>query len=228
MYELQQWPLTVPKRGHDRPYYYLISFTVSVFFMFCIGFTSLLWFTRFFIQPDVFSSSWMKVLTVCLVLSAPLLLVSILVFLIDWGERVFVCVCFSCSWRFTFYLLAFIAGLAALIDVSTAVSASNAALITFLVVVSLIFLYILELFVLFALINLPLTLQRRSMLTHPSADSADINTPVQFCSLTGLICPFRNPGCMTWRRCGKAFLCWYVCDLIKEHKQLTFSYFHLL
>lgn len=27
---------------------------------------------------------------------------------------------FSCSWRFTFYLLAFIAGLAALIDVSSA------------------------------------------------------------------------------------------------------------
>jgi len=37
---------------------------------------------------------------------------------IDWGKSVFVCV-FSCSWRFTFYLLAFIAGLAALIDVST-------------------------------------------------------------------------------------------------------------
>ncbi len=41
-------------------------------------------------------------------------------FPIDWVESVFVCVCvFSCSWRFTFYLLAFFAGLAVLIDVST-------------------------------------------------------------------------------------------------------------
>lgn len=37
-----------------------------------------------------------------------------------WLSRRCVCMCvFSCSWRFTFYLLAFIAGLAALIDVST-------------------------------------------------------------------------------------------------------------
>lgn len=36
-------------------------------------------------------------------------------------SRKCVCMCvFSCSWRFTFYLLAFIAGLAALIDVSSA------------------------------------------------------------------------------------------------------------
>lgn len=40
-------------------------------------------------------------------------------FPIDWAESLSMCVCvFSCSWRFTFYLLAFIAGLAALIDVS--------------------------------------------------------------------------------------------------------------
>lgn len=40
-------------------------------------------------------------------------------------------------------------------------------------------------------------------------------------------CPSRNLGCMTWRRCGKAFLCWYVSRITKYNKCTAYLFIKL-
>lgn len=79
----------------------------------------------------------------------------------------YLCV-FSCSWRFTFYLLAFIAGLAALIDVSTLATP-----LFFCIIFAKFFSFIFS-----------------SCGRGEAYFSAlDVNIPVKFCCLISILCP---------------------------------------
>ena len=94
---------------------------------------------------------------------------------------------FSCSWRFTFYLLAFIAGLAALIDVSTAMLTLSPHLQEHILIQHLPNCCTLTFFVVVGRVccdTLTSRFASEEVLTHPNAESVDKNTPVEFCRLT--------------------------------------------